>query len=109
MPDERNILASFTDPEQAQDCANSLREQGFDAVQVDDVPSMQSQSLPHSPLVNWGRYGYQADTLDDKWTGSSAWQNDGLVLGEGWLLTVVVPRSRYEDAARIVHQYGGTF
>lgn len=111
MANERNILASFTDPEHAYTCARALRAQGFDVVEVDDLPTTGSDpaGLPHAPMVDWGRYGYREDVLDDKWTAPSSWSHDGLVVGEGWLLTAVIPAERYEEAAAIVRRAGGRF
>lgn len=107
MPSEKNLLASFTLFEQAEACQTELRRQGFDVVQIDDIPSL-NQTLPHTPMVEWGRHSYEPDMLDDKWTAASAWDNpEGLIYGEGWLLTAVVPSEKSHEAARIIEQHGG--
>jgi len=110
MP-EKNLLASFANLETAQNCQSALRDQGFDIVQVDDItPLGGTTALPHAPLVEWGRYGYQTDRLDDKWTSSSSWNDShtGLIEGSAWLLTAVVDAERASEAARIIEQYGGS-
>lgn len=108
MP-EKNLLASFASLEDAKRCQEALREAGFDVVQVDDLQEPQSP-LPHAPLVQWGRYGYQTDRLQDKWTSPSSWDDSstGLIEGAAWLLTAVVPAEDAEHAAHIIHQYGGS-
>lgn len=110
MP-EKNLLASFQNLEAAKKCQNALRQAGFDVVQVDDIqPGSQGGTLPHAPLVEWGRYGYQTDRLQDKWTSSSSWTDShtGLIEGAAWLLTAVVPAEGAERAAHIIEQYGGS-
>ena len=110
MPD-KNILASFSSLETAQKCQDHLRHLGFDVVQVDNIGSSDSTLLPHTPLVEWGRYGYQTDRLDDKWTAASSFEyrKTGLAGGGGgWLLTAVVPAERAGTAAHIIEQYGGS-
>ena len=108
MP-EKNLLASFANLESARRCHDALRQAGFDVVQVDDLNPPQND-LPHAPLVEWGRYGYQPDRLDDKWTDSSSWTNSstGLIEGASWLLTAVVPGERADEAVHIIEQYGGS-
>ena len=108
---EKNLLASFQNLEAAKKCQDALREAGFDVVQVDDLePGNQAGTLPHTPLVQWGRYGYQTDRLQDKWTSSSSWTDShtGLIEGAAWLLTAVVPAEGAAKAARIIAQYGGS-
>lgn len=103
---ERTILARFTFPEQADRAAQSLRHAGFDVVTVDTI----SDGDPHiqSPLVEWGRYGYQPTSLDDKWTSASAWDNPlGLTFGESILLTAVVPEEAAIRALTIIKEFGG--
>ncbi len=110
MP-EKNLLASFQSLEAAKKCQDALRQAGFDVVQVDNIqPGNQGGTLPHAPLVEWGRYGYQTDRLQDKWTSSSSWTNShtGLIEGAAWLLTAVVPAEGAEKAAHIIEQYGGS-
>lgn len=105
---ERSILATFTLPEQAHACQAALRAAGFDVIQIDAVPSRSEDALTHVPQVEWGRLGYQADVLDDKWTAASAWDHDnGLIWGESWLLTAVVPEEAAGRALRIIREQGG--
>lgn len=110
MP-EKNLLASFSDLNAAQQCQQALRDQGFDVVQVDDLaPPGANDPLPHSPLVQWGRYGYQVRRLDDKWTSPSSWMQSqtGMIEGAAWLLTAVVPAEDADRAVDIIQQYGGS-
>lgn len=103
---ERTILARFTFPEQAERAAQSLRRAGFDVVTVDRM----AEEPPHapSPLVEWGRYGYQSTSLDDKWTSASAWDNPwGLTFGESLLLTAVVPEEATMQVQAIIKDQGG--
>lgn len=109
---EKNFLASFNSYDSARTCQQALQQQGFDVVQVDDIPSGPAASageLPHAAQVEWGRHGYQADTLDDKWTAASSWDQSatGLIEGGGWLLTAVVPAERAHEASTIIHKHGG--
>lgn len=106
---ERNLLASFAHLEAAKRCQQALHDKGFDVVQVDDLDPV-NNDLPHAPLVEWGRYGYQQDRLDDKWTSSSSWTDSqtGLIAGAAWLLTAVVPAEKAGEAAHIIEQYGGS-
>ncbi|MCY0898323.1 MAG: hypothetical protein OWU33_05205 [Firmicutes bacterium] len=108
MP-EKNLLASFATLSAAQQCQQALRDRGFDVVQVDHLTAPGGDTLPHMPLVEWGRYGYQTDRLDDKWTSAAAWNDgaDGLLTGASWLLTAVVPAADAETAAQIIKQHGG--
>lgn len=107
MSHEVNLLATFTLPENAHHCQDALRDLGFEIVQIDRMspgPGM----VNHAPLVEWGRYGYQPDTLDDKWTAASAWENEGgLIAGESWLLTAVVPDQDVDQARQTIERYGG--
>lgn len=108
---EKNLLASFRDLASAKHCQQTLREEGFDVVEVDDLaPTGDNDPLPHAPLVQWGRRGYQTGRLQDKWTSSSSWtdSHSGLIAGAAWLLTAVVPAEDAERAARIIEQYGGS-
>lgn len=109
MP-EKNLLASFANLEAAKRCQHELRQQGFDVVQVDDLTPKGDAALPHAPLVEWGRYGYQADRIDDKWTSPGSWTDShtGLIEGAAWLLTAVVPAEEAARAAHIIEQYGGS-
>jgi hypothetical protein len=103
---EVTVLASFTLPEDAEACQAALRRAGLDVVQV--APLSSGPDGPtESALVEWGRYGYQPDVLDDKWTAASAWDHGGLIWGQGWLLTAVVPDEAAERARDIIRRYGG--
>lgn len=106
---EQTLLAHFTFPEQAEKARNALVEAGLDIVQVDHVD--QQASSRQVPLVEWGRYGYQADGLDDKWTSAAAWDNQlnipGADIGEGILLTAVVDEDRADEARGIIKHFGG--
>ncbi|MCY0880280.1 MAG: hypothetical protein OWU84_15260 [Firmicutes bacterium] len=108
MP-EKNLLASFASLEAAKDCQAALRQAGFDVVQVDRVNAPGGEALPHMPLVEWGRYGYQTDRLDDKWTSAAAWDDSdsGLLEGGAWLLTAVVPAENAAEAHAIIARHGG--
>ncbi len=108
MP-EKNLLASFANLDAAKKCQAALKNAGFPVVQVDNLDPT-NMDLPHAPLVEWGRYGYQADRLDDKWTDASSWQDShtGLIEGASWLLTAVVDADRAGEAAHIIEQYGGS-
>lgn len=110
MAHEVNILATFTLPERAQAAADDLRAAGFEIVQIDRVPSQSPvPPLDHTPVVEWGRYGYQPNVLDDKWTAASSWENgSGLIDGESWLLTAVVESDDEVRARGIIRQHGGT-
>jgi len=109
--DERNILATFTDYKRAEQCQKALHQAGFAIVQIDQVSSEDPDRLNQlstMPMVEWGRYGYQPDTLDDKWTAASSWDNpEGLIWGESWLFTAVVPESRGDEAEHLIRQFGG--
>lgn len=107
MP-EKNLLASFASLESAKRCQDALHDAKFQVVQVDDLDP--TGDFPHTPLVEWGRYGYQAGRLDDKWTDSSSWMNSrtGMIEGAAWLLTAVVPAERAGEAAHLIEQYGGS-
>lgn len=107
MP-EKNLLASFARLESAKQCQDALYQAGFKVVQVDDLDPG-TLDLPHAPLIEWGRYGYQPRPLDDKWTSASSWQDSytGLDEGAAWLLTAVVPAEKAGQAAHIIEQYGG--
>ncbi len=108
VPKEINLLARFTILERAQACRDALRHQGFDVVQIDNIPSMESsQLLSHAPMVEWGRYGYEYGRLDDKWTMPAAWDHQGLGYGEDWLLTAVVPHDGAVKASAIIKEFGG--
>ena len=108
VPKEINLLARFTMLERAQACRDALRHNGFDVVQIDNIPSMESsQLLNHAPMVEWGRYGYEYDRLDDKWTMPAAWDHQGLGYGEDWLLTAVVPHDGAAKATAIIKEFGG--
>lgn len=108
MPNDKNLLARFTLLEKAQACRSELWDQGFRTVQIDNIPSLESSQLQNqAPLVEWGRYGYQFDQMDDKWTAASSWGNDGLIGGDDWLLTAVVPQDRASDVADIIRQHDG--
>lgn len=105
--DEVTLMASFTLPENARRAEADLRAAGFDVVQVSEVAD-DGHGAPGEPVVEWGRYGYQAHMLDDKWTTAAAWDNRlGLNLGEGLLLTAVVPAEERGRAARIIEGAGG--
>lgn len=110
MP-EKNLLASFSDLQAAKHCQDSLREQGFDVVQVDvlDAPG-DNDPLSQTSLVEWGRYGYQSRRLDDKWTSSASWTNSqtGMIEGAQWILTAVVPADDAPRVAEVIQQYGGS-
>ncbi|CAB1128738.1 conserved protein of unknown function [Candidatus Hydrogenisulfobacillus filiaventi] len=106
----RNLLATFTFPEHAYACEQALRGAGFDVVQVDYVPSTPPDALNHAPAVEWGRQGYQPEVLDDKWTAASAWDHQGppgLIDGESYLLTAVVPEEDARRAETLIRQHGG--
>ncbi len=108
VPKEINLLARFTMLERAQACRDALRHQGFDVVQIDNIPSMESsQLLNHAPMVEWGRYGYEFDRLDDKWTVPAPWDHHGLGYSEDWLLTAVVPHDEVDKASAIITDFGG--
>ena len=108
MAREINLMAQFTLPERARQCAEDLRAQGFDIVQVDSVDSGALQRLDQFPVVEWGRYGYQPSTVDDKWTAASSWDNPtGLIDGESWLLTAVVEEEDGDRARTTIRQHGG--
>lgn len=108
---EETLLAHFTFPEQAEKARTALLEAGFDVVQVDTVG--QNANPRQVPLVEWGRYGYQADGLDDKWTSAAAWDNmlniPGADVGEAILLTAVVDDTRAGEARDIIRRLGGAF
>jgi hypothetical protein len=105
--DEVTLMASFTLSENARRAEADLRAAGFDVVQVSDA-SDGGYGAPGEPLVEWGRYGYQAQMPDDKWTTAAAWDNRlGLNVGEGLLLTAVVPRDERGRAATIIEAAGG--
>lgn len=106
MP-ERTILASFTMPERAQQCQDALRAVGYDVVQVDAIQSNPETLSAHTPIVEWGRYGYEPTMVDDKWTGASSWEHGGLIMGESWLLTAVVPEQDGDHVLQIIQSYGG--
>lgn len=109
MSREVNLLATFTMPENARHCQEALREQGFEIIQLDRVGSNVDTPLNHFPLVEWGRYGYQPNVLDDKWTAASSWDNEGgLIAGESWLLTAVVPDEDAPRARQVIEEHGGT-
>lgn len=104
--DEANLLARFTFPESAQRCAEALRSAGYDIVQVDGLDVEESGAGP--AVVEWGRHGYQATNLDDKWTSAAAWDNQlGLNWGESIVLTAVVPAEAREHAIRLIKEHGG--
>lgn len=110
MP-EKNLLASFSTLAAAQDCQRALFNAGLDVVEVAPVnPPGESQPLPHTPLVEWGRSGFQSRRLDDKWTSSASWTDShtGLIAGATWLLTAVVPADSADRAADLIQQYGGS-
>ena len=108
MPNQKNLLARFALLEKAQACRDALRAQGFDIVQIDNIPSAGSSQLQNlSPLVEWGRYGYEVDRFDDKWTVASDWGNQGVLGGEDWLLTAVVPHDRSQEVAEMIQHHGG--
>lgn len=108
MAKEHNFLAAFNSLEEAENCRHQLRNAGFDIVQIDQLSEGPSaQDLNHEPLVEWGRYGYQPEVLDDKWTTSSSWQNEGLINGGEWLLTAVVSQIDGEKARKIIIESGG--
>jgi len=106
---EQTLLAHFTFPEQAEKARDALVRAGLDVVRVDSPP-MEARSR-QVPLVEWGRYGYRPDGLDDKWTSAAAWDNllnlPGADVGEGILLTAVVDEDRAEDARAIIKRFGG--
>lgn len=103
---EANLLARFTFPESAQRCAEALRSAGFEIVQVDGLDVEESGAGP--AVVEWGRHGYQASNLDDKWTSAAAWDNQlGLNWGESIILTAVVPAAEQERAIRLIQEHGG--
>lgn len=103
---EVTLMASFNFAEDARRAADTLRASGFDVVQV--AAAAQSPDPVGQPLVEWGRYGYQAGALDDKWTSAAAWDNAlGLDLGGGALLTAVVPDTDRARAAQLIQDAGG--
>jgi hypothetical protein len=105
---EKTILAHFTFPDQAEKARTALRAAGIDIVQVDTVDADYRQ--PQMPLVEWGRHGYEPETLDDKWTTAAAWDNGlGLNVGEAVLLTAVVDDSQETVARETIRQFGGRF
>lgn len=111
MEQEQTLLAHFTFPEQAEKARDALVEAGVDVVQVDRVgPAGGAHPIP---LVEWGRYGYELEGLDDKWTSAAAWddrlQRSGVDAGEAVLLTVVVDGERAGAARDIIRRFGGTF
>lgn len=109
MAREVNLLAQFTFPEHAEACAQALRDHGFDVIQIDQVPSHQTRFVDHTPVVEWGRYGYQPNLIDDKWTAASSWDNpDGLIGGQTWLLTAVVEEDAADTVRKIIAHHGGT-
>lgn len=104
---EVTLIASFDRPEQAERAADALRAAGFDIVQVADGASG-TPDAPGEPLVEWGRYGYHTGARDDNWTTAAAWDNpSGLNLGDGMLLTAVVPSADRPQAAQIIEAGGG--
>ncbi|PSR21733.1 MAG: hypothetical protein C7B45_09630 [Sulfobacillus acidophilus] len=109
MP-EANLLAAFADLAAAQRCQNALRDEGFDVIEIDRLDRSDDDSLPHPPLVNWGRDGYQIGRLQDKWTTSAAWTDspNGLIAGGAWLLTAVVPSEAADHVRHVIQQYGGS-
>ncbi len=108
MPNDKNLLARFTLLENAQACRAALRDKGFHIVQIDNIPSLGSSQLQNqTPLVEWGRYGYEFDRLDDKWTAPSSWGNQDLIDAEDWLLTAVVPLDRAGEVAETIRTHGG--
>lgn len=108
MTQEINLLAQFTFPERAQDCADALQRHGFDVVQIDQLPSEAGPQRAQVPVVEWGRYGYQPNIVDDKWTQTSSWDNpQGFIDGEAWLLTAVVDEDAVELARHIIKAHGG--
>ncbi len=108
MPNEKNLLARFALLEKAQACRDALYAKEFDIVQIDNIPSLGSSQLQNQvPLVEWGRYGYEFDRMDDKWTATSAWANSDVVDGDDWLLTAVVPTDRAGEVADIIRQHDG--
>ncbi|MCL5063537.1 MAG: hypothetical protein M1600_00380 [Firmicutes bacterium] len=109
MSDEVNLSAQFTLPERAEACAEALRDEGFDVIQIDPVRSFQMNSLePPSSIAEWGRYAYQPDIVDDKWTQATA-ENESadLMDSEAWLLTAVVETDAVEEVRTIIRHHGG--
>lgn len=105
MANEINILARFTFVERAEACQQALRANGFEVVQLDPITLDAEEPYP---VAEWGRFGYQVDAIDDKWTLASAWDNaTGLIFGEDWLLTAVVEASDAERARKLIRDYGG--
>lgn len=107
MASEVNLLSRFTSERSAEACAESLRAHGFDIVQVDSVnPTPETDVNWLSPVVEWGRYGYQPDLVDDKWIQTSS---NGLGLNEPtWLVTAVVEDPDAPVAREIIRQHGGS-
>lgn len=103
---EATLLATFNFAEDARRAADTLRGAGFDVVQV--AAAAGRPDPVGEPLVEWGRCGYEARALDDKWTSAAAWDNAlGLDIGGGTLLTAVVPEGDRARAAQLIKEAGG--
>ncbi len=99
---EKNLLAFFARLEDAQECQNTLRQKGFDVVQVDPIPSQSTyDTLNNAPQLSWEQLGYGADTA-----GMSTWGGQGMN-ADSWLLTAVVPAVERDSVAKIITRLGG--
>jgi hypothetical protein len=106
MQTEQTLQALFFDYRAAEDCQRALRAIGLDVVQIRSHRSLspgRDAQAPTAPTVEWGRFGYQPDLTDDKWTSAAQW--DEAV--EPWLLTALVPTEQASQARAVIARYGG--
>lgn len=119
---ERNILAGFRTPDNAEAAAQALRKAGFQTVQVDmvsqypgdgvekrmnpisgKIPSLGSLTLGAD--FPSGRDSSILAAADPAASGMSDGGQD--TLGASVLLTAVVPEDRGDEATGIIRSYGG--
>jgi len=119
---ERNILAGFRSPDDANKAAEQLRKSGFTTVQVDtvsqypgdgidkitnpiagEVPSLGSLTLEAD--FHSGREASVLAAADPSASGMADRNMEDI--GRNILLTAVVPEERGDEAAEIIKSFGG--
>ncbi len=108
MTGEINLLARFPSADATEACAQALRQQGFDILQIRSLPLPTEEDLGQAPVAEWGRWGYHPDLVDDKWTQTTTEARHLLPDGEAWQLSAVVPEDRSTEVAHLIQHYGGT-
>lgn len=118
---EQAILASFADPDVAQNAKQDLQNIGISTVQIDRVstapgePTQEYMNPITGNIESLGKLtlgtsfaGRNASVLAATDPAASGMSAGDTVTGQDILLTVVSPKDKVEQAVQIIKSHGGT-